>query len=172
MCMRACVCEVASVVSLSDPVDHSLPGSSVQGILQARIWSGLPCPPQRDLPDPGSDCTSLMSPTLAGRFFTTSATWEAPECVYWQFIFIYRHHVMFMTKLGFMLLSLVLLLNISRNWVLMSVYYFITWRYCILTFLLWFEIYVLFIFPVRWLWYLFSADIFIYKFLHVFQWFC
>ena len=32
-------------------------------------WSGLPCPP----PDPGIEPTSFMSPTLAGRFFTTSA---------------------------------------------------------------------------------------------------
>ena len=32
------------------PIDYSLPGSSVPGILQAR--SGLPCPPPGDLPDP------------------------------------------------------------------------------------------------------------------------
>ena len=33
-------------------------------------WSGLPCPPG-DLPDPGIEPMSLMSPALAGRFFTT-----------------------------------------------------------------------------------------------------
>ena len=27
----------------------------------------------------GIELSSLMSPTLAGRFFTTSATWEAPS---------------------------------------------------------------------------------------------
>ena len=43
-------------------------------------WSGLPCPPPRDLPDPGIKSMSLMSPTLAGRFFTASATWESPKC--------------------------------------------------------------------------------------------
>ena len=37
----------------------------------------MPCPPSSDLPDPGIEPTSLMSPALAGRFFTTSATWEA-----------------------------------------------------------------------------------------------
>ena len=42
-------------------------------------WSGLPCPSPGDLPNPGIELTSLMSPTLAGRFFTTSATWEAPK---------------------------------------------------------------------------------------------
>ena len=30
-----------------------------------------------DLPSPGIEPASLMSPTLAGGFFTTSATWEA-----------------------------------------------------------------------------------------------
>ena len=38
---------------------------------------GLSCPPPEDLPDPGIKPTSLMSPSLAGGFFTTSATWEA-----------------------------------------------------------------------------------------------
>ena len=37
----------------------------------------LPCPPPGDLPDPGIEPLFLMSPALAGRFFTTSATWEA-----------------------------------------------------------------------------------------------
>ena len=34
-------------------------------------WSGVPCPPPGDLPHPGIEPTSLMSPALAGRFFTT-----------------------------------------------------------------------------------------------------
>ena len=33
-------------------------------------WSGLPFPPPGALPDPGITPTSLMSPALAGRFFT------------------------------------------------------------------------------------------------------
>ena len=36
--------------------------------------SGLPCPLPGDLLDPGVELTSLVSPALAGRFFTTSAT--------------------------------------------------------------------------------------------------
>ena len=40
--------------TLCDPKDCSLPGSSVDGIFQARIyWSGLPFPTPEDLPDPG-----------------------------------------------------------------------------------------------------------------------
>ena len=41
-------------------------------------WSGLPWPPPGDLPYPGVKPVSLGSPALAGGFFTTSATWEAP----------------------------------------------------------------------------------------------
>ena len=40
-------------------------------------WTRLPFPFPGDLPDPGIKPKSLMSPALAGRFFTTSATWEA-----------------------------------------------------------------------------------------------
>ena len=39
--------------TLSDPIDCSPSGSSVHGILQARILSGLPCPPRGDLPNSG-----------------------------------------------------------------------------------------------------------------------
>ena len=37
-------------------------------------WNGLPFPSPGELPDPGIETTSLMSPALAGRFFTTNAT--------------------------------------------------------------------------------------------------
>ena len=39
----------------------------------------MPCLPPGDLPDPGMQPTSLMSPALAGGFFTTRTTWEAHE---------------------------------------------------------------------------------------------
>ena len=66
---------------LCDPMACSPPGSSVNGILQQEYWSGLPCPPPGDLPDPGIKPTFLASPELPGRFFTTSATWETCICV-------------------------------------------------------------------------------------------
>ena len=47
------------------------------GLCRQEYWSGFPCPPPGDLPDPGIEPVSLMSPALAGRFFTTSAAWEA-----------------------------------------------------------------------------------------------
>ena len=40
-------------------------------------WSGLPFPSPGDLPDPGIEPVSLVSSTLAGRFFTTWAIREA-----------------------------------------------------------------------------------------------
>ena len=45
-------------------------------------WSGLPCPPPGHLPDPGIEPTSITSPTVAGGFFTTSATWEDEAMVF------------------------------------------------------------------------------------------
>ena len=74
-----CMCAklLQSCLTLCNLKDCSLPGSSVCGILQARILEGLPCPTPGDLPDSGIVPTSLMSHALAGGFFPTSATWEA-----------------------------------------------------------------------------------------------
>ena len=46
------------------------------GFSRQEYWSGLPCPPPGDLPDPGIEPKPLTSTTMAGRFFSTSATWE------------------------------------------------------------------------------------------------
>ena len=47
------------------------------GFSRQECWSGLPCPPPGDLPDPGIEPESLMSPALAGGFFIIRPTWEA-----------------------------------------------------------------------------------------------
>ena len=47
------------------------------GFSRQEYWSGLPCPPPGDLPDPRIKLTFLTSPALAGRLFTTSTTWKA-----------------------------------------------------------------------------------------------
>ena len=47
------------------------------GCSRQEYWSGLPCPPPGDLPDPGIEPASLMSPALEGEFFTSSGPWEA-----------------------------------------------------------------------------------------------
>ena len=48
-----------------------------KGLSRQEYWSGLPCPPPGDLPDPGIELASPVSSALAGGFSTTSATWEA-----------------------------------------------------------------------------------------------
>ena len=58
-------------------MDCSPPGSSVHGILQARILEWIARPPPGDLPYPRIKPAFLVSPALAGGFFTTIATWEA-----------------------------------------------------------------------------------------------
>ena len=56
--------------TLCGPKDCSPPGSSVHGILQARILEWLPLPTPGDIPSPGIKPTSLVSPAFIGRFFT------------------------------------------------------------------------------------------------------
>ena len=60
-------------LTLCDPwtVAHQVRLS--MGFSRQEYWSGLPYPPPGDHPDPGI----FMSPALAGRLFTTSATWKA-----------------------------------------------------------------------------------------------
>ena len=57
--------------TLCDPMNHSLPGSCGHGIFQARNWSGSSFPTPGDLPSPGIEPASPVSPALAGGFFTT-----------------------------------------------------------------------------------------------------
>ena len=75
-----CAKSLQSCLTLCNRMDCSSPGSSVHGILQARIleWVVLPSPGGH--PDPGIECVSLRSPVLTGGFFTTSAAWEALLC--------------------------------------------------------------------------------------------
>ena len=49
------------------------------GFPRQEYWSGLPFHTPGYLPDPGIEPMSLASPALAGGFFTTKATWEAPR---------------------------------------------------------------------------------------------
>ena len=67
-----------SCLTLCNPVDCSPPGSSVHRFSRQEYQSGLPRPPPGDLPDPGIELKSFMSPALTGGLFTPSATWEAP----------------------------------------------------------------------------------------------
>ena len=68
---------VLSADSFATPWTVAHQASLLMGFSRQEYWSGLPFPPPGDLPDEGIELTSLVSPALAGRFFTTSATWEA-----------------------------------------------------------------------------------------------
>ena len=57
-------------------IAHRTPLST--GFSRQEYWSRLPYPPPEDLRNPRIKPASLMPPALAGGFFTTSATWEAP----------------------------------------------------------------------------------------------
>ena len=66
-----------SCATPGDFMDLSPPGSSVhEDSLDKNTGVGCPALLQGIFPDPGIKPASLMSPVLAGRFFTTSATWE------------------------------------------------------------------------------------------------
>ena len=73
---QQCTKSLQSSLTPCDAVGCSLPGSSVHGVLQVRILEWVTCPPQGDLSDTEIEPMSLVSPTLAGGFSTTSTTWE------------------------------------------------------------------------------------------------
>ena len=88
---RACPCVSAWVLS---PFSHIwlfvtlwivASQASLHGIPQARILEQVAMPSSGDLPNPEMEPASLVSPAspaLAGRFFTTSATWETQWCTH------------------------------------------------------------------------------------------
>ena len=63
-------------LSFCNPMDYN-PPASLFGILPKdrdscqEYWTGLPFPTPGDLPNPGIEPASPMSPAFAGRFFTT-----------------------------------------------------------------------------------------------------
>ena len=90
LCTHACLC-VCVVCVLSgfshvwlfvNPWTIALQAPLSMGFSRQENWSGFLCPPPGDLPDPGIESTPLMSPAMAGRFFTTRITWEAKYKLY------------------------------------------------------------------------------------------
>ena len=68
VCVCVCVCEVASVMSNCTTLwTAALKTPLLVGFYRQEHWSGLPCPPPGDLPNPGIKPTSL----------TTRVNWEA-----------------------------------------------------------------------------------------------
>ena len=69
------MCSVVSDSAAPWTVTHQAPLS--MGFSRQEYWNGLPFLTPGDLPNPGIKPASLVSPALAGGFFTTSDTWEA-----------------------------------------------------------------------------------------------
>ena len=98
ICVCACMLSCFSYVALvmSDSLQHH--GLQLTRLLcpwgfsRQEYWSGLPFPPPGDLPDAGIEPVSLMSPALAGSFFTTNATWEAPYVPY-SAVYNLKNHI-------------------------------------------------------------------------------
>ena len=64
ICIYYCA-QSLSCVQLCSPMDCSLPGSSQSiGFFRQKYWSGLPCPPPGDLPNPGIESASPVAPAL------------------------------------------------------------------------------------------------------------
>ena len=60
-----CACSVASSVSLFvTPWTVARQAPLSMGFFRQEYWSGFPCPPPGDLPDPGIKPTSPVSPAL------------------------------------------------------------------------------------------------------------
>ena len=79
-----CAKSLSLVQLFSTPwtVAHLAPLS--MGFSRQEYWSGLLFPSPGDLPDPRIEPVSPASPALAGRFFTTSTTWEATFEAQWK----------------------------------------------------------------------------------------
>ena len=65
--------------SFAFPWTVALQAPLSMGFSRQEYYSGLPFPSPRDLPDPGIE---LVSPALAGRFFTTEPPGK-PSYVIW-----------------------------------------------------------------------------------------
>ena len=75
-----CVLSRVQVFSIPRTVAHQAP-LSIQ-FSREEYWSGLPCPLPGFLPDPGIEPAHLVSPTLAGWFFTTVPPGKPLCCLY------------------------------------------------------------------------------------------
>ena len=71
--------QLQSYLTLCNPKDCSLPGSSVYGIPRQEHWIGLPCPLPGDLPQPEIKSASSVSPELKVDTLELSQ-WGSPKC--------------------------------------------------------------------------------------------
>ena len=80
MCVH--IKSLQSCMILCDPMDCSPPGSSVHGILQARILEWLAMPSSRGSSQPRDRACISRDSCVAGRFFTTESPGKPQEWIY------------------------------------------------------------------------------------------
>ena len=68
---HACVCLFSRVWLFATPWTVTCQAPMSMGSHRQEYWSGLPFPSPEDLPDPGMETTSPVSPALVDGFFTT-----------------------------------------------------------------------------------------------------
>ena len=82
MCMLSCYSCVWLFAALWTAACKA---SLSMGFSRQKYWSGLPCPPPRDLPDPGIPTQTSLNPTCIGRWIlTTSTSWKTPNMMYFS----------------------------------------------------------------------------------------
>ena len=136
-----------SCPTLCDPVDCTLPGSSVHGILQARIleWTAIPSCRESSRPRDWT-CVSCIS-CIAGGFFTHWATRKVVQSNYCKtnfkslllYLFIYFWwQTIYLQANNYFLLFIVnssyfLFLNLFLKllFIFLNYYYYFTLQYCI-----------------------------------------
>ena len=72
------------------------------GFSRQEHWVGLPGPLPGDLPYPGIEPVSLMSPAMAGMFFTTRATWDWMLIIIEYISYLWRLLLIFLVVLIFL----------------------------------------------------------------------
>ena len=77
LCVCVCVCVVSRTWLFVAPWTIAPQAPLPMGSSRQEFGSGVPFPTPGDFPNPGMEPKSFVSPALTGRFFTTSATWEA-----------------------------------------------------------------------------------------------
>ena len=78
VCDEWCVCALGRVWLFPTSRTIALQAPLSMGFSKQEHWSGLPFPPPGDLPNSEIKPASIVSPALAGRFFTNCVTREAP----------------------------------------------------------------------------------------------
>ena len=76
-----CAKSLQSCLILCDPMDCSLPAPLSLGFSRQEYWSGLRFLLQGIFPTQGLNPHLFRLLALAGGFFTSNATWEAPNSI-------------------------------------------------------------------------------------------